>query len=167
MKKERTVAYTDSSKLVKLRKELEFKIDQLTEHLSIIAQINSHLNESFQSRAEVEAYIEKLGYRNLAFGADSQGFRTLYLSLVNSTRPEISEELAEVKNLKVVQKPEAMDILRQKATEYVAEEYQDAVYMVQEFIEKFNMLSRQERRALTIQNGELKYNVAMLAFVRE
>ncbi len=165
-KEERTVAYRDSSKIGKLRNELNFKKGQLQEHLSIISKINAHLKESFQTRAEVDEYLTSLGYEyNLAFGADSRGFKPLYEQLVNSTRPEIDERLVEVKNLRVTERPEAIEIIRAQSTQFVAQEYQNGVELVQEFLEKFNNLSRHERRALNIHNGDARYNLQMLAFV--
>lgn len=163
--KNRISVGTDTQKVGRLRKELDAQINQLQEHLSIIAAINAHLGETFKTRAEVDEFIKKLGYKNLSFGADSQGFKNLYDKLAESTRPTIAEDLIVIKGLTVRESKEALDIIRLQSTEYVHESLQENVEKMQDFIEFFGGLTRQEQRALSIHNGQARLRLESLCYI--
>ncbi len=130
-------------------KELKGKIKQANDYNAQINLVNKKLGIDVSTTKELEQYLEKTtGFKNLEMAADSLNVKAIYLEVKKLSSPPIEEQLIIVNKKGIIeQSPEALNILKERYTPTVADQFQETAKRFLDFKEWYDTLSLQEKRA--------------------
>lgn len=149
-------------------KELKAKIKQANDYNAQINLVNKKLGIDVSTTKELEQYLEKTtGFKNLEMAADSLNVKANYLEVKKLSSPPIEEQLIIVNKKGIIeQSPEALNILKERYTPTVAEQFQETAKRFLDFKEWYDTLSLQEKKAFVQYRGtSLKVKVDSLLWL--